>query len=144
MDTLPEIHKSQLYFGKAVHWLTIISCIITLAAPPLILLFPRSNLLNPALIFNAIFEGKKPAEIWAAAGAAFEPGDFWKLFRVNLFSPDGFGTLGITLGCSTALWGLIPAVIQFIRKKEYFYCCVSLFVMTLIALAMSGLINMAG
>jgi hypothetical protein len=143
-EKMPEIQKSQFYYGMVVHWITIVSCLITLAAPVLILMFPHSNFLNPTLIFNAIFEGKRPAEIWEAAGVPFKSGDFWKLFLDNLFTPDGFATLGITFGCSVTLWALVPAVWQFIRKKEYFYICVSLFVMALIALAMSGLVNMAG
>ena len=138
------IDKSQLYYGKVIHWITIICCLITLFAPVLILVFPHSNLLNPTLIFDAIFEGKKPAEIWAAAGVPFKSGDFWKLFLGNIFTPDGLATLGVTLGCSVTLWALIPALWQFIKKKEYFYVCVSLFVMALITLAMSGLVNMAG
>ena len=141
---MPEIDKSQLYYGKVIHWLTIVSCLITLIAPVLILLFPRSNVLNPTLIFDAIFAGKKSAEIWAAAGVPFKSGDFWKLFLGNILTPDGFATLGITLGCSVTLWALIPAVWQFFKKKQYFYVCVSLFVMALISLAMSGLVNMAG
>ena len=145
METkLPEIHKSQLYYGKVVHWITIVSCLITLITPVLILMFPHRNLLNPALIFNAIFEGKKSSEIWEAAGVVFKPGDFWKLFFGNILKPDGFATLGLVLGCSVTLWGLVPAIWQFFKKKEYFYVCVSLFVAALITLAMSGLVNMAG
>ena len=138
------IDKSQRYYGEVVHWVTIVSCLISLLAPVLILMFPNGNLLNPALIFNAIFAGRKPAEIWEAAGVPFKSGGFWKLFLSNLFTPDGFATLGITLGCSVTLWALIPAVWQYFRKKEYFYAGVSVFVMALIALAMSGLVNMAG
>ena len=141
---LPEIDKSQLYYGEVVHWITIVSCLVTLIAPVLILMFPHSNLLNPTMIFDAIFEGKRPAEIWQAAGVPFRPGDFWKLFLGNLFTPDGFATLGVVLGCSVTLWALFPAALQFFKKKKYFYVCVSLFVMALIALAMSGIINMAG
>ena len=109
-----------------------------------ILLFPKANLLNPNLVFGAIFEGKKPAEIWLAAGVSFKSEDFWKLFFGNLYTPDGVATLGVVLGCSATLWGLIPAVWQFFKKKEFFYVGVSLFVMTLIVFAMSGLVNMAG
>ena len=141
---MPEIDKSQLYYGKVIHWITIVACLITLFAPIFILLFPHRNLLNPSLIFDAIFSGKKTTEIWAAAGVPFKSGGFWKLFLGNLFTPDGFATLGLTLGCSVTLWALIPAVYQFIKKKEYFYVCVSVFVMALITLAMSGLVNMAG
>jgi hypothetical protein len=141
---MPEIHKAQLYFGVVVHWIIIISCLITLITPVFILIFPGSNLLNPTLIFDAIFSGKKPGEIWEAAGVPFKSGDFWKLFLGHIFTPDGFAILGLILGCSVTLWALIPAVWQFLKKKEYFYVFVSLSVAALIALAMSGLVNMAG
>jgi hypothetical protein len=140
---VPVISKSQLHYGKVVHWIAIVSCLISLVTPVFILLFPNKNLLNPALIFNAVFEGKKPGEIWAAAGIPFRPGDFWEIFLDNFFTPDGFATFGVALGCSVTLWALMPALWQFIKKKEYFFVCVSLFVAALIVLAMSGIINMA-
>ena len=141
MDNKPEISKSQLIYGEVVHWIIIICCFISLTAPVLILIFPRSNFLNPTKLFNAIFEGKKSAEVWAAAGVPFKTGEFWKLFMGNFFTPDGFATLSVTLGCSVTLWALIPALWQFAKKKEYFYVGVSLFIITLIALAMSGIFN---
>ena len=143
-NRLPEPEKSQLYYGLVVHWVTILSCLIVLIAPVCILLFARNNLLNPNLIFGAIFEGKRSAEIWAAAGVPFKSGEFWKLFLASFFTPDGFATLGVILGCSVTLWALIPAIWVFVKNREYFYTCVSLFIMALIALAMSGIVNMAG
>ena len=144
LASLPVIDKSQLEYGKVIHWIVIIACLICLITPVLILMFPGSCFLNPSRLFNAIFEGKNPAEIWKAAGVPFKSGDFWKLFLRNIFTPDGAATFGIALGCSVTLWGLIPAARQFLKKKEYFYVFVSLFVMALIFLAMSGVINMAG
>ena len=140
----PGIPKSQLHFGRVYFWITFSSCIISTITPILILLFPHKNILNPNLVFNAIFEGKSPAGVWEAAGVPFQSGDFWKLFIGNFFTPDGFAYFGVALGCSVALWSLIPAIWQFIKKKEYFYVFVSLFIMTLVALAMSGLVSMAG
>jgi len=84
------------------------------------------------------------AAIWEAAGVQFKSGDFWKLFKKEFFTSDGLAAFGIVLGCSVTLWALIPAVWQFAKKKEYFYVCVSLFIMALIVLAMSGVVNMAG
>ena len=145
MDTRPVIDKSQLLYGKLAHILAMIACMIALIAPVLILSFPHRNLLNPTLLFNTIFEGKNPADIWAFAGNVdFESTGFWKLFADNFFAPDGFAALGVIIGCSAALWALIPAFWQFFKKKEYFYVCVSLFIMSLISFAMSGLIDMAG
>jgi hypothetical protein len=108
------------------------------------LLFPGKNYLNETLLFETIFKGKNPAEIWMSSGVSFKSGDFWKLFIKNFFTPDGFAAFGVVLGCSVTLWALIPAVWQFAKKKECFYVCVSIFIMALIVLAMSGIINMAG
>jgi len=140
----PEIPQSQLHFGAVYHWITITACLISLLAPVLILMFPRSNILNPNIVFTAIFQGKNPAEIWEAAGVSFQPGDFWNMFLGNFFTPDGIATFGVALGCSVTLWALIPAIRQFVKEKEYFYVCVSLFIMSLIVLAMSGLVTIAG
>ena len=143
-EKLPVINKSQLHYGVVAHWVSFASCIIALIAPVLILMFPGRNMSNPNLIFGALFEGHRPSEIWAAAGVPFESNGFWKLFLENFFTPDGFAILSVALGCSVTLWALIPSAWQFAKKKEYFYVCVSLFVMGLITLAMSGIVNMAG
>jgi uncharacterized membrane protein len=143
-DKRPEIDKSQLYYGRTVYWITIASCLVSLLAMVLILVFPGGNMLDTIAAFDAVFSGKKPAEIWNAAGVPFKYGDFWKLFIKGLFTPDGLATFGIALGCSVTLWALIPTVWQFAKKKEYFYVFVSAFIMALIFLAMSGLVNMAG
>jgi hypothetical protein len=140
---MPDIEKSQLYYGKTVHWITIVSCLVSLITPFFILLFPYKNYLDEALLFDAILKGKRPAGIWEAAGVQFKSGDFWKLFIKNIFTPDGLAAFGVALGCSVTLWALIPAVWQFTKKKEYFYVCVSVFIMALIVLAMSGIVNMA-
>ena len=136
--------ESQLWYGRVSHWIVITSCLIALIAPVLILLFPSSNMMNPNLVFGAIFEGKKIPEIWAAAGNPFQSGDFWPMFIKNIFTPDGFGTFGIALGCSVTMWSLIPAIYIFAKRKNYFYTGVALFVFVLIALSMSGLVQMAG
>jgi len=139
-----NVNKSELYYGKAVHRITIVSCLISLITPFFILLFPDRNYLNEAVLFESLLKGKKPAEIWEAAGVPFKSGDFWRLFIKNLFTPDGLAAFGVALGCSVTLWALIPAVWQYAKKKEYFYVCVSVFIMALVALAMSGIVNMAG
>jgi hypothetical protein len=143
-EKILDIDKSQLYFGKTAHWITVVSCLISLITPFFILLIPNKNFLNEARLFDAVFKGMHPAEIWGAAGVPFNHGDFWKLFIKNFFTPDGLAAFGVVLGCSVTLWALTPAVLQFAKKKEYFFVCVSIFLMALIILAMSGIINMAG
>jgi hypothetical protein len=141
---MSDTDKSQLYYGKATHLITVISCLISLITPFFILLFPNKNYVDEALLFSNIFKGRHPARIWESAGFHFQTGDFWKQLIKNFFTPDGFAAFGIALGCSVTLWALIPAVWQFAKKKEYFYVYVSIFFMALIVLAMSGLVNMAG
>jgi hypothetical protein len=147
-EKIPDIDKSQLYFGKTVHWITVVSCLISLITPVFILLFPGKNYVDESLLFEAIFDknfkAMKSTEIWEAIGVPFNHGNFWKLFIKNFFTPDGFAAFGVILGCSVTLWALIPAAWQFTKKKEYFYVCVSIFIIALIVLAMSGIVNMAG
>ena len=140
----PKPDESQLVYGAVVHWITIASCLIALIGPVLILLFTEKNLLHPNQVFSAIYEGKKPDEIWAAAGIAFSAGGFWPLLWNNLFTPDGFALFGVALGCSVTLWALLPTTWVFIRQRDWRYAGVSMFVTGLIALAMSGIVNMAG
>jgi len=140
-----ELHKAQLVYGDMIHWLTIVSCIIALFAPVFCLMFPKSNILNPGLVFEAIFDGKKTAQIWQAAGISVDENwSFWKSFFDNFFTAEGFAILGIVAGCSVTLWGLIPAIGVFFKKKEYLYVGISIFVMALIILAMSGILAMGG
>ena len=139
---LPEIHNSQLLYGKTAHTITLIAFVVSVTAPVLILMFPQSCFLNPNLIFNAIFEGKNPKDIWMVSGTPLQPGSFWKLFLKRLFTPDGYATFGIALGSSISLWGYMVAAWQFGKKKEYFFLGVSLFLLAMILLSMSGIINM--
>ena len=136
-------NKAQVYYGGVVHAVTIASCLIALLTPVLILLFPGANLLNPNLIFGAIFEGQSPAEIWLGAGVPLEQGSFWGLFWDNLFTPDGFAMFGIVLGCSSALWALIPTVWSYVKEKSWFYLGISVSIMLLIIFAMTGLVSVA-
>jgi len=138
-EKIPEIERSQLYYGKTSHIIIIISCVISLLAPVFIIVFPNKNILDPYLIFNAVFEGKPPAMIWEAAGVSFESENFWKYFSGKLFTPDGFALFGIALGCSVSLWAMIPAIWQYLIKREYLYVFISLFIILLIAFAISGL-----
>jgi len=138
-EKYPVIEKSQLHFGLVYHWILIITCLISLIAPVFILMNPESSFLDPYAVFNAVFEGRKASEIWDAAGVKFGANGFWKLFIKNIITPDGFAVLGIVAGCSVTLWALIPAVWQFIIKKDFFFVFVSIFIILLIALAMLGI-----
>ena len=139
-----QITKSQWVFGQIVHYVTIVSCLIALLSPVLIMIFRSSNILNPNLVFDAIFDGKKYDEIWRIANVSFDQIGFWNLLAHNFYKPDGFAYVGIVLGCSVALWGLIPAAIINLRKKQILFGCICIFVATLIVLAMSGILQMAG
>ena len=139
-----EHDRAHVRYGGVMYAIGFISCMIALLAPLLILLFPHSNILNPNLVFGAIFSGQSPAEIWMTAGVDFRQGNFWRLLRDNLFTPDGFAIFGIALGCSSAFLALCTAAWSYAKGKKWFFLGVVLFNQLLMALAMTGLINMAG
>ena len=132
--------KAQWHYGNIVHGITIASCLVALVSPVLILLFPQKNLLSPNLIFSAIFEGRRPYDIWETAGVSFEQLGFWQLIWNNLLRPDGIAMLAIALGTSVTMWALISTVWIYARGKNWFYTSVCVFIILLILFAMSGLL----
>lgn len=135
-----KIPESHLIFAGIVHWLTIVSCLIALVAPVFILLFPENNVLNPNLVFGAIFSGATPAEIWKMSPTGSFPGAHFYL--TNFFTGDGFAHFGVALGCSVGLWALLPAMfVMQKREKDYMYFFICSLLVILILLAMTGLLN---
>lgn len=132
----PVIPKPQLMYGETVHWLTVVSCLISLIAPVVALVRVDRNVLNPHFLFAALWDGKGPNQIWQEVGTGFPGGHF---YLRNMSAGDGFALFGIALGCSAALWALLPAVAQYAKEREYFYAGVCLFTAVLIALSMIGL-----
>lgn len=130
-----EVHisKSQQVYGIVIHWITIASAIVAMVAPVLILLRPEHNVLNPNFIFAAIWEGQGIDEIWAGAEGGFPGAHF---YLQNFWAGDGFAQFGIAFGCSVAVWGLIPAIFNYIKEKEYVYAGLGLFIAALIIFAL--------
>jgi len=133
------VSSAQVMFGDIVKWITIISCIIALAAPVFILAKPESNLMNPNHIFSLIFSGESTDAVWEKAASGFPGGHF---YLQSFFTGDGFAQFGIALGCSVALWALIPTIIEYVKSKEYIYVFICIFISFLIILAMTGLVKL--
>ncbi|MCL2415009.1 MAG: hypothetical protein FWC94_07180 [Bacteroidales bacterium] len=149
MENKLEIHKSALYYGQVVHYSTITSCLIALFSPIFIMLFPESNIMNPNVVFNIIFNGGTPEEILQASvepaffTQIFADGNlqFWKMMSLKPFAPDGIALWGIILGCSITMWALIPAIWIYVKERQWKFVCICGFVFLLVLFAMSGLLQ---
>lgn len=137
----PDLPQSAVVFANIVHWVTIISSLIALFAPIFILINSDNNVLNPNLIFGAIFNGAKPEEIWALSTTGSFPGAH---FYFQYFAQaDSWAMFGVNIGCGVALWGLIPAIfLQLFKEKEYFYALLGIIFAVLILLSMIGIITL--
>lgn len=137
-DAKPKPLGSQIVYGEIVYWITVVACIICMVGPVIAVANPENNLSNPYKLFNAIFAGKSAAEVWAAAGTPFPGGHF---YLDNLTKGDGFTQLGLALGCSVGLWGLLATAVAFIREKAPLYSILGLWVSLLILLSMIGIVS---
>lgn len=131
------IPSSQLIYGSVVYWVTIIAAMISAAGPTLAMLRPDKTIMNPHLLFAAIWKGEKVDTIWELAAGGFPGGHF---YLEHFFAGDGFTQFGIVLGSSAALWGLLAASYFFIHEKSYGYFFASLFISAIIIFAMLGVI----
>ena len=134
----PIMPKAQTVYGEIVYWVTIFACIMCMVGPVLSVALPENNVLDPYKLFSAIFEGKSPQEVWQEVGGGFPGGHF---YLKNFTYGDGFTQLGLALGCSVALWGLIVAAFFYLTEKIYFYVILALWVGVLVALSMTGIVS---
>ena len=128
----------NVVYGDVVYWITFATCIISLIGPMFAVLYPDNTVMNPYFTFALIFEGMTGADIWAALY-----GDFpWlhKIWWENFFTGDGLTMFGMVIGCTVALWALIPTIFALAKEGLYYYIFFSLFVMLMIVLSASGLI----
>ncbi len=130
--------RAQTTYGAIVYWVTILSCIICMIGPVISVANPENNILNPYLLFNAIFEGKDAQTVWKEVGGEFPGGHFYlKYFTYG----DGFTQLGLALGCSVALWALIVSAFAYASEKIYLYVFLALWVAALVVLSMVGIVG---
>jgi hypothetical protein len=142
---MPELTlaKSHAVYAQAVHVITIVSAVMSLFMPVFILLFSEADILNPNLIFAAIFSGAKPADIWAMAPAGAFPGAHFYLHHPG--APDAWAMFGVNLGCSVGLWGLLPAIgYQIVKEKNYLEAVAGILLALLILLSMTGVLALEG
>ena len=137
---VPALAASHRVYANLVHWITIFSGLTAMIVPVFIMLFPDNNVLNPNLIFGAIFEGAKPAEIWSVSPAGSYPGAYY--FMNFLSSPDSYAQLAIVTGCSVGLLATFPAaILQLTKEKDYLYGMLGVVFSVLILLSMTGTIG---
>ncbi len=133
------IKKSQNIYGVVVYWFTVASALICITGPMLAVFSPEKNILNPHLLFSAIWEGRNAAEIWTYAGDGF-PGSH---FYLRGFSGgDAFTQFGLVLGSTAAMWALIAVAVEYARRRSYGYAAACLFLCGMIIFAMAGVINL--
>jgi len=117
-----NIPKSQIIFGNVVYWLSIFSAIGALFVPIFILANPSNNVLNPNIVFDAIFAGATPAEIWELSVSGSFPGAHFYLDHIT--KADSWAMLFIVIGCGFGFFGLVPAVMYQVMKERDWFCAI--------------------
>jgi len=136
----PRMPRAQIVYGEIIYWITIFACLICMIGPAVSVARPDHNVLDPYKLFNAIFEGKTPEEVWSVAGDGFPGGHFYLQGKSFGFG-DSLTQLGLALGCSCALWGLLAAAALYASERYWLWVVLSLWVATLVFLSMFGIVS---
>ena len=134
----PKMQLSQIIYGEIVYWGTVAAAIICMIGPFIAMKNVEHNIMNPHYLFAKIFEGKNAETIWQEVGGGFPGGHF---YFDNFSMGDGFTQFGLALGCSVALWALIPASLCYLKEKNPLYTGLCLWVGLLIFLSMIGIVG---
>ena len=138
-QVIEKIPKSQKVFGSVVYWIAIFISVAAMFVPVFILADPAGNLLNPNLIFGAIFEGATPDEIWGYSVSGGFPGAHFYLEYIT--KADSWAMLLVAIGCGFALLGFIPAIIHHIKEKDWFCVIFATLISAFILLSVTGTLS---
>jgi len=136
-ESMQAIPKPQLVYGTIVYWITVASCMVCFVGSLAAFALVEGNVLNPQHAFRALFEGGSVEDIWHAAGA-FPGGHF---YLQHLPAGDAIVQLGIALGCSCALWGLLAACYSYVRERSWGYATASIVLCCIMIFAITGVIQ---
>jgi len=132
-----------MIFGSVVYWVTIASAVGALLTPVFILADPFNNVLNPNIVFRAIFDGLDPENIWEySVGGTFLGAHFY----LNYISKaDSWAMIFIVIGCGFGLIGLVPAIVyQVVKEKDWFCAILGTTIAALIFLSIIGVLSIEG
>jgi hypothetical protein len=140
--TEPVMPKANLVYGNIVYYLCIASAMICTIGPLIAMMNVDNNVLNPQLLFGAIWEGKDAMGVWSVGGAEYPGGHFW---ITNLFKGDGFTQLGLAIGGSCAGPALLGSAYYFMtdeKRKEPLWAALSIWNVILIIIAVTGVLSL--
>ena len=132
---------SQRVFGETIYWLCILAALVCMIGPTIALLSVDSNVMNPRLLFDSIFNGNTADVVWKEVGGGFPGGHFWK---DNLFTGDGFTQFGLFIGCASALPALLATALVYIfrkRERAFIWVFFSLALSILCTVSVLGLLS---
>ena len=138
-----ELPKSYMVYADTIYWIAIMTAVAALFIPVIILAGPENNVLNPRLVFGAVFNGAPPSEIWALSPDGGFPGAHFYLRFPG--KADSWAMFTVNVGCAVGLFGLVPAVFrQALKEKDWVCAILGAVLATLILLSLTGalLLNM--
>ncbi|MEZ4358179.1 MAG: hypothetical protein R2876_06095 [Eubacteriales bacterium] len=137
---LLKVPTSNIAYANVIHWGTIFFTVLALFAPLFMLIDQSSNLLNPSLVFGAIFNGTSVSEIWKLSTTGSFPGAHFYLNYIGL--AESWGQIAICGGCAIGLFALAPTIlIQVFKEKSYVQAFLGLIFFALILFSAIGVLS---
>lgn len=109
--------SGERLYGKTAYAIAIACAIAALIVPVFVLMFPKSNMLDPVSSFSKLLSEATPAEIWAESRYGSFLGAH--AYFTSPQSLDAWAMLVINVGCLGGFFGLVPSVIVKLRSRSY-------------------------
>ena len=135
----PKVPLYNTTYGDTVYWITFAVCLICLVGPVLAVLFPDSTAMNPYFTYALIFDGQTGTEIWTALYGEWPY--MHSVWFKNFFTGDGITMFAMAIGCTVAVWALIPTIVAFVKEGLTGYAVFSVFIIAMILFAASGAVQ---
>jgi hypothetical protein len=109
-----RVSRAQEIYGNVTYWVCVAATMLCTVGPVICIAYPENNVMNPRLLFQYMWEGKKPDQIWQSAVGGFPGGHYWLR---SLGRGDGIIQFGLVLGCFSACLALTAASAAYVFEK---------------------------
>ena len=136
-----RVSRVQETYGNVTYWVCVAATILCTVGPVICIAYPENNVMSPYLLFQNLWQGKSPDQIWQAAADGFPGGHYWLR---SLGRGDGIIQLGLVLGCFSACLALAAssAAYVFENPRQYGWALTALSIGVIVLLAALGFLHM--
>lgn len=134
----PSPPREGIIYATIVYWVLVAGVLIAIAG--LALYIPAAGQIEKSSLLNYLWHGYDCKTIWSDLAAGGQPLSLFSLG--GLSQGDRLATLGISISCLAAVFGMWGLTIQMARRRQKLYLLFTVIIAVVLTLSAAGLVSL--